>query len=125
MAVTSAKLVEVEIQEQLLPDPKCKYMLVLRYQPENKESNELLNIVLTNEKPLVRHTIDDGSCVRDMVLPSLTKPKKITNAKELFGGDRLDTPVVRLERDIPTFHELAKANPNKSYKELEKENWKQ
>ena len=99
MAVVKAKIVEVEIQEQTMPDAAAKWMVVLKYEPEDYLSTEILSLALTDSKPEVRHTIDNGNTIEDTgyvdgirsletkMKPSLTKPKKITTPRGLFGMD--------------------------------------
>ena len=66
MAVIKAKKVEVEIRKRfkrLTSD--TKYMVLLKYEPEDYLSTEILSIVLTDEKPIVRQTIDYGDKIVD------------------------------------------------------------
>ena len=65
MAIVKAKKVEVEIQEQTMPDAAARWMVVLKYEPEDYISTEVLSVVLTDEKPIVRRTIDYGDKVVD------------------------------------------------------------
>jgi len=87
MAIVKAKKVEVEIQEQMFPDANVKYVVTLKYEPEDKTSTEILNVCLTDEKPFVRQTVDTGDAVRerDRVYPSTTPPRPITTPEGLFG----------------------------------------
>jgi len=124
MAVVKAKKIEVEIQEQAMPDAAAKWVVVLKYEPEDYFSTEILSLALTDEKPGVRHTIDTGNTVEDTgyvdgirsietkMKPSLTKPKKITTARGLFGMDEGS-----YNKKI---RKLAKENPDLPYRELEK-----
>ena len=123
MAVVKAKKVEVEIQEQTMPDAAARWMVVLKYEPEDYLSTEILSVSLTDEKPEVRHTIDNGKIVQDTgyvdnirsletkMKPSITKPKKITTPRGLFGID---------EGSYKSISKLATENPDLSYNELEK-----
>jgi len=66
MAVIKAKKVEVEIRKRfkrLTSD--TKYMVLLKYEPEDYLSTEILSVVLTDEKPIVRQTIDYGDKIVD------------------------------------------------------------
>ncbi len=66
MALIKAKKVEVEIRKRfkrLTSD--TKYMVLLKYEPEDYLSTEILSIVLTDEKPIVRQTIDYGDKIVD------------------------------------------------------------
>ena len=65
MALIKAKKVEVEIQKQTLDKAVCKYVVILKYEPEDYISTEILSVVLTDEKPIVRQTIDDGDKIVD------------------------------------------------------------
>ena len=40
-------------------------MVVLKYEPEDYISTEILSVVLTDEKPIVRQTIDEGDKIVD------------------------------------------------------------
>ena len=65
MAVVKGKIVEVEIQEQTMPEAAARWMVVLKYEPEDYLTNEVLAVALTDEKPEVRHTVDNGRIVED------------------------------------------------------------
>ena len=65
MAIVKAKKVEVEIQKQTIAKADCKYMVLLKYEPEDYISTEILSVVLTDEKPIVRQTIDEGDKIVD------------------------------------------------------------
>ena len=65
MALIKAKKVEVEIQKQTLDKAACKYVVLLKYEPEDYISTEILSVVLTDEKPIVRQTIDEGDKIVD------------------------------------------------------------
>jgi hypothetical protein len=65
MALIKAKKVEVEIQKQTLDKADCKYVVLLKYEPEDYISTEILSVVLTDEKPIVRQTIDLGDKIVD------------------------------------------------------------
>ena len=65
MALIKAKKVEVEIQKQTLDKAECKYVVLLKYEPEDYISTEILSVVLTDEKPIVRQTIDEGDKIVD------------------------------------------------------------
>ena len=65
MALIKAKKVEIEIQKQTLDKAASKYVVLLKYEPENYISTEILSVVLTDEKPIVRETIDLGDKIVD------------------------------------------------------------
>ena len=92
MAIVKAKKVEVEIQEQTMPDAAARWMVVLKYEPEDYLSTEILSIATTDEKPEVRHTVDNGRIVED----------------------------TGYQDGIKSIAKLAKENPDLSYNELEK-----
>ena len=92
MAIVKAKKVEVEIQEQTMPDAAARWMVVLKYEPEDYLSTEILSIATTDEKPEIKHTIDNGRIVED----------------------------TGYHDGIRSFAKLAKENPDLSYNELEK-----
>ena len=60
MAIISAAHCEVEIQEQTHPDAGAKYMVVLSYEPEGLQSKEIISVVITDELPYLKQTIDKG-----------------------------------------------------------------
>jgi len=60
MSVIKSKFCEIEIQEQTLStedNAGVKYMVVLSYEPEDKLSKEIVSIVLTNNKPIIKQTL--------------------------------------------------------------------
>ena len=65
MALIRAKKIEVEIQKQTFAKADCKYMVLLKFEPEDYISTEILSVVLTDEKPIVRQTIDLGDRIID------------------------------------------------------------
>ena len=65
MALIKAKKVEIEIQKQTLDKAASKYVVLLKYEPEDYISTEILSMVLTDEKPIVRQTIDLGDKIVD------------------------------------------------------------
>ena len=85
MSIIKASIVEVEVQEQASPDAGAKYMVVVRYEPEGKEQSDILQIILTNQKPIIRETMDLGDRIVNKNIPTTTKPKDITTPEELLG----------------------------------------
>ena len=63
MSIIKASKCEVEIQEQTVEDAGCKYMTVISYEPKDKHSKEIITVVLTDLKPVVKKTIDLGNQV--------------------------------------------------------------
>ena len=85
MSIIKASIVEVEVQKQTVPDAGAKYMVVVRYEPDGKEQSDILQIILTNQKPIIKETIDLGDRVVEKNIPTTTRPKKITTPEELLG----------------------------------------
>jgi len=85
MSIIKAKFCEVEIQEQTIKDAGAKYMVVLSYEPEDKFSKEIISVVLTNNKPHVKETLDLGDAVIIKNIPTTEKPKEIRTPEALFG----------------------------------------
>ena len=98
MSIIKANKCEIEIQEQTIEDAGCKYMTVLSYEPEGKFSKEIISVVMTNLKPIVKKTIDLGNQIvtreetvstRGVVAGELTpegfKPKDIVTPEQLLG----------------------------------------
>jgi len=85
MSIIKAKYCEVEIQEQTAEDAGAKYMVVLSYEPKDKLSKEIISVVLTNNKPHIKTTIDLGDKIVNAGLPLTEKPKPITTPEGLFG----------------------------------------
>ena len=65
MSIIKANKCEIEVQEQTAPDAPCRYMVILSYEPENVLSKEIISIVLTNNKPHLKQTIDKGNIIED------------------------------------------------------------
>lgn len=65
MSIIKAKFCEIEIQEQTVSDAGAKYMVILSYEPEGTFSKEIVSIVLTNNKPHLKETIDKGNAIDD------------------------------------------------------------
>ena len=85
MSIIKASIVEVEVQEQSAPDAGAKYMVVVRYEPIGKEQSDILKIILTNQKPIIKQTLDLGDKVVEKVVATTTKPKDITTPEQLLG----------------------------------------
>ena len=76
MSIIKASKVEVEIQEQTVPDAGAKYMVLLSYEPHTAQSKEIISVVLTNTKPIIKQTVDLGNRIE--VLDQTPKPTKLT-----------------------------------------------
>ena len=86
MSIIKASIVEVEVQKQTVPDAGAKYMVVVRYEPEGKDHvSDILEIILTNQKPIIRETMDLGDRIVNKNVPTTEKPKNITTPEELLG----------------------------------------
>ena len=85
MSIIKASIVEVEVQEQSAADAGAKYMVVVRYEPDGKQQSDILQIILTNQKPIIKQTMDLGDRVVEKNVATTTKPKNITTPEELLG----------------------------------------
>ena len=85
MSIIKAKKCEVEIQEQTAENAGAKYMVVLSYEPEDKESKEIISVVLTNSKPIIKQTMDLGNAVVDHAVATTKKPEDVTTPEQLLG----------------------------------------
>ena len=81
MSIIKAKFCEIEVQEQTLStedNAGVKYMVVLSYEPEKTNSKEIISIVLTNNKPLIKETFALADVVINKNIPTTKKPKPVT-----------------------------------------------
>ena len=85
MSIIKASIVEVEVQEQSAADAGSKYMMVVRYEPIGKEQSDILQIILTNQKPIIKETMDLGNRVVEKTVATTEKPTDITTPEELLG----------------------------------------
>jgi len=85
VSIIKASIVAVEVQEQTVPDAGARYMVVVRYEPIGKEQSDILQIILSDQKPIIKETTDLGDRVVEKNIPTATKPKKITTPEELLG----------------------------------------
>ena len=85
MSIIKANKCEIEIQEQTIDDAACKYMTVLSYEPEGKFSKEIITVVLSNLKPIIKKTIDLGNRIVEKDIPTTDKPKDVTTPEQLLG----------------------------------------
>ena len=85
MSILKASIVEVEVQEQSAADAGAKYMVVVRYEPEGKQQSDILQILLTNQKPIIKQTMDLGDRVVEKNIATTEKPKDITTPEQLLG----------------------------------------
>ena len=63
MAVINADQVYIKIEKQEMEDAACKYCVTFWYKPHGIDSMELINICLTNNKPMVQSLKDKGNIV--------------------------------------------------------------
>ena len=85
MSIIKADKVEIEIQEQTDPEAACQYMTVVSYQPEGLLSKEIITLLLSDTKPIIKKTMDLGNRVVEKGVPTTTKPKDVTTPEQLFG----------------------------------------
>ena len=85
MSVIKAKRCQVEIQEQTAENAGAKYMVVLSYEPEDKESKEIISVVLTNIKPIIKQTMDLGNATVEKHVAKTEKPEDVTTPEQLLG----------------------------------------
>jgi len=85
MSIIKANKCEVEIQEQTVEDAGCKYMTVVSYEPQDKLSKEIITVVLSDLKPIIKKTIDLGNRVVEKDIPTTDKPKDVTTPEQLLG----------------------------------------
>jgi|TARA_R100001463_G_scaffold49236_1_gene98953 hypothetical protein len=63
MSITKADVCEIEIQEQTAEDAGCKYMVLVKTADINSGAINITKIILTDQKPIIKQTIDDGKTV--------------------------------------------------------------
>ena len=85
MSIIKASIVEVEVQEQSAADAGAKYMVVVRYEPDGKQQSDILQIILTNQKPIIKQTMDLGDRVVEKNVATTTKPKDRASPEQLLG----------------------------------------
>ena len=85
MSIIKASIVEIEIQEQSAPDAGAKYMVVVRYEPDGKQQSDILQLLITNQKPIVKQTLDLGDRIVEKNVATTTKPKDVTTPEQIFG----------------------------------------
>jgi hypothetical protein len=85
MSIIKASIVEIEVQEQSAPDAGAKYMVVVRYEPDGKQQSDILQLLITNQKPIVKQTLDLGDRIVEKNVATTTKPKDVTTPEQIFG----------------------------------------
>ena len=65
MSIVESDKIDIEIQEQT-EDAGCKYMVLVSYEGPNK-SKEIAKVLMTNNKPHLRQTVDEGNIVVEKV----------------------------------------------------------
>ena len=63
MSIIKADVCEIEIQEQTAEDAGCKYMVLVKNGNIKTGSINIAKIILTDRKPIVKETIDNGRTV--------------------------------------------------------------
>ena len=79
MAVIKASKVSFEVIKQNVLGAAAKYVCKLSYEPIGEQSNELVAMVLCNETPYVKMSIENADSVMTVqeTGPTLTRPKQI------------------------------------------------
>ena len=62
MSIIESDKIDIEIQEQTDPDAGCKYLILVSYEGPN-QSKEIAKVLMTNNKPHLRQTVDEGNVV--------------------------------------------------------------
>lgn len=65
MSIIKADVCEIEIQEQTMDDAGSKYMVLVKSGDVKSGCIDLAKIILTDRKPIIKETIDDGKTVND------------------------------------------------------------
>ena len=63
MAIIESDKIDIEIQEQQ-EHAGCKYMVLVSFEGPD-QSKEIAKVLLTNNKPHIRQTVDTGNVVKD------------------------------------------------------------
>lgn len=63
MSIIESDKIDIEIQEQQ-EHAGCKYMVLVSFEGPD-QSKEIAKVLLTNNKPHIRQTIDTGNVVKD------------------------------------------------------------
>ncbi len=62
MTIQKAQKLEIEIQKQTMDNPSSKYFILIK---SEKGKKNLLKILTTNKKPIVKFSEDNGRIVVD------------------------------------------------------------
>jgi hypothetical protein len=65
MSIIKADVCEIEIQEQIMEDADCNYMVLVKTGDVKSGCIDLAKIILTDRKPIIKKTIDDGRTVHE------------------------------------------------------------
>ena len=60
-------------------------MVVVRYEPDGKQQSDILQLLITNQKPIVKQTLDLGDRIVEKNVATTTKPKDVTTPEQIFG----------------------------------------
>ena len=60
MSIAKANKLEIEIQEQKMPNPGCKFMVLIK-----SESKDDLKIITTKIKPIIKYTEATENIVKE------------------------------------------------------------
>ena len=104
MSVIKADKVEIEIQEQTDPEAANQYMTVVSYQPEGLLSKEIITLLLSDTKPIIKKTVDQGNrIVRKEETVAVPEAKKDwfvgNNINDKIYTGSLDEIKDKLEKD--------------------------
>ena len=72
MSIIESDKIDIEIQEQTDPDAGCKYLILVSFEGPN-QSKEIAKVLMTNNKPHLRQTVDEGDIVVEKVLHQSSK----------------------------------------------------
>jgi len=61
MSIIKAEKLEIEIQEQKIKDPGCKYLILIR---TKEKLQQKLKIITTNQKPIIKSTEAINNIIR-------------------------------------------------------------
>ncbi len=64
-SIMKVDVCEIEVQEQTTEDAGCNYMVLVKTGDVKSGSIDLAKIILTDQKPIIKKTIDDGTNVNE------------------------------------------------------------
>ena len=66
MPVIDSRFAEIEIQEQTMPGAAKRYCIIVKFEPTEHKSLEIQSIILSNHKPFLKWTRDNGKFVTNI-----------------------------------------------------------